>query len=50
MALQASQMKFDLDGATWEGAVIAACKVSGVEIPEIVRLEPISNGRRADDS
>jgi hypothetical protein len=46
MALQASQMKFDLDGAAWEGSVIAACRASGVEVPEFVRQELISNGQR----
>jgi hypothetical protein len=50
MALQASQLKFDLDGAALEGSLIAACKVSGVEVPEIVRLELISNGQRTKDS
>jgi hypothetical protein len=49
-ALQASQMKFDLDGAEWEQAVIAACKASGVAVPEIVRLELISNGQRTKAS
>jgi hypothetical protein len=44
--LQSSQMQFDLDGAQWERAVIAACKASGVAIPEIVRREYISNGQR----
>jgi hypothetical protein len=45
-ALQTSQMKFDLDGARWEQAVITACKASGIEVPEIVRLELISNHQR----
>jgi hypothetical protein len=45
-ALQWSQMKFDPDGARWEQAVITACKASGVEVPEIVRLELISNHQR----
>lgn len=45
-ALQWSQMRFDLDGARWEQAVITACKASGVEVPEIVRLELISNHQR----
>lgn len=45
-ALQTSQMTFDLDGARWEKAVITACKASGAEVPEIVRLELISNHRR----
>jgi hypothetical protein len=45
-ALQTSQMKFDLDGARWEQAVITACKASRAEVPEIVRLELISNHQR----
>jgi hypothetical protein len=45
-ALERSQMKFDLDGARWEEAVITACKASGVAVPEIVRLQLISNGHR----
>jgi hypothetical protein len=45
-ALQTSQLKFDLDGAQWERAVIAACKAGGVEVPEIVRLQLISNHQR----
>jgi hypothetical protein len=45
-ALQTSQMKFDLDGADWERAVITACKASGAEVPEIVRLQLISNHQR----
>jgi hypothetical protein len=49
-ALQTSQMTFDLDGAAWEQAVITACEASGVEVPEIVRLELISNGQRTRDS
>jgi hypothetical protein len=36
----------DLDGAAWEEAVIRACKASGVEVPEFVRLGFISNGHR----
>jgi hypothetical protein len=44
--LENSQMSFDLDGVQWERAVIAACKASGVEVPEIVRREYISNGHR----
>jgi hypothetical protein len=39
-------MKFDLDGARWEQAVISACKASRAEVPEIVRLELISNRQR----
>jgi hypothetical protein len=49
-ALEASQMKFDLDGARWERAVIAACKAGGVRVPEFVRRELISNGRRTSNS
>jgi hypothetical protein len=49
-ALQLSQMKFDLDGAGWEKAVITACRASGVEVPQIVRLRPISNGQRTKAS
>jgi hypothetical protein len=49
-ALEASQMKFDLDGARWERAVIAACKADGVRVPEFVRRELISNGRRTSNS
>ena len=49
-ALEASQMTFDLDGARWERAVIAACKARGVRVPEIVRRELISNGRRTSNS
>jgi hypothetical protein len=45
-ALQVSQMTMDLDGARWEEAVIAVCNASGTEVPEIVRLELISNGQR----
>ena len=45
-ALQTSQMTMDLDGARWEEAVIAVCNASGIEVPEIVRLELLSNGRR----
>jgi len=45
-ALQRSQMQFDLDGAQWERSVIAACKVTGVEVPMIVRREYLSNGQR----
>jgi hypothetical protein len=45
-ALEASQMRFDLDGARWERAVIAACKANGVEVPEMIRREYISNGHR----
>jgi hypothetical protein len=45
-ALEGSQLSFDLDGAQWERAVIAACKARGVEVPEIVRREYISNGHR----
>lgn len=45
-SLQTSQMQFDLDGAAWEQAVITACKASGVEVPEIVRLQLISNHQR----
>jgi hypothetical protein len=45
-ALQTSQMKLDLDGAQWENAVIAACSASGNRVPEIVRLELISNHQR----
>jgi hypothetical protein len=45
-ALERSQLKFDLDGARWERAVIAACKATGVEVPEIVRREYVSNGQR----
>jgi hypothetical protein len=45
-ALERSQMRFDLDGAQWERAVIAACRASGAKIPEIVRKEYISNGHR----
>jgi hypothetical protein len=49
-ALEASQMEFDVDGARWEKAVIAACKASGVEGPQIVRLQLISNGQRRNHS
>jgi hypothetical protein len=45
-ALEMSQMEFDLDGARWERAVITACKASGAEVPEIVRIELISNHHR----
>jgi hypothetical protein len=45
-ALEASQMTFDLDGARWEQAVIAACKASGMVAPKIVRLQLVSNGHR----
>jgi hypothetical protein len=45
-ALGMSQMEFDLDGARWERAVITACKASGAEVPEIVRIELISNHHR----
>ena len=45
-ALERSQLKFDLDGAQWERAVIAACRATGVELPEIVRREYVSNGQR----
>src|SRR5439155_6038376 len=45
-AVQMSQMKFDQDGSRWERAVITACKASGAEVPEIVRLELISNHQR----
>lgn len=47
-ALQTSQMKFDLDGAQWEQAVITACNASGTQVPESVRLELISNGQRTN--
>jgi hypothetical protein len=47
-ALQTSQMKFDLDGAQWEQAVITACNASGTQVPGSVRLELISNGQRAN--
>ena len=47
-ALQTSQLKFDLDGAQWEKAVIAACNASGTQVPESVRLELISNGQRTN--
>jgi hypothetical protein len=46
MALQDSQMQFDYDGARWESAVIAACRASGVSVPEFVRRKYISNGHR----
>jgi hypothetical protein len=46
--LQTSQMKFDLDGAQWEQAVITACNASGTQVPESVRLELISNGQRTN--
>jgi hypothetical protein len=49
-ALEMSQMKFDLDGAGWEKAVITACRASGVEVPQIVRLRLISNGQRTKAS
>jgi hypothetical protein len=45
-ALEASQMKFDLDGARWEESVITACKASGMVVPKIVRLQLVSNGNR----
>ena len=45
-ALEASQLKFDRDGAQWERGVIAACKATGVRIPRFVRLELVSNGQR----
>jgi hypothetical protein len=45
-ALEGSQMQFDLDGARWERAVIAACRATGVDIPEIVREKYVSNGQR----
>ena len=48
--LQTSQMTFDLDGAAWERAAITACKASGAEVPEIVRLQLISNGQRTKSS
>lgn len=46
MALQDSQMQFDYDGVEWESAVIAACRASGVRVPEFVRRKYISNGHR----
>ncbi len=46
MALQDSQGQFDYDGAHWESAVIAACRASGVRVPEFVRRKYISNGHR----
>jgi len=39
-------MQFDSDGAQWERSVIAACKVTGVKAPMIVRREYLSNGQR----
>jgi hypothetical protein len=45
-ALEGSQMQFDIDGARWERAVIAACRATGVDIPEIVQKKYISNGQR----
>ena len=45
-ALEGSQMQFDLDGARWERAVIAACRAAGVDIPEIAQKKYISNGQR----
>jgi hypothetical protein len=49
-ALEASQMEFDRDGVRWEKAVVAACKARGVRLPEIVRRELISAGRRTSNS
>jgi hypothetical protein len=46
--LQTSQMKFDLDGAQWEQAVITACNANSSPVPESVRLELISNGQRTN--
>lgn len=45
-ALSDSQMQFDYDGAHWESAVIAACRATGVMVPEFVRRKYISNGHR----
>jgi hypothetical protein len=45
-ALEWSQLKFDVDGARWEDAVIAACRASGLPVPEIVRRQFISNHQR----
>ena len=39
-------MEFDLDGAQWEEAVITECKASGMVVPEIVRLQLVTNGHR----
>jgi len=46
MALEESQGQFDYDVADWESAVIAACRASGVKVPEFVRRKYISNGHR----
>jgi hypothetical protein len=46
-ALERSQLKFDLDGARWEEAVVSACRSAGLAVPEIVRRELVSNGQRA---
>lgn len=45
-ALERSQLKFDLDGARWEQAVVSACKAGRVAVPEFVRRELVSNGQR----
>jgi hypothetical protein len=45
-ALQRSQLEFDLDGARWERAVVAACRASGAKNPEDSPQEYISNGQR----
>jgi hypothetical protein len=45
-AVEFSQLEFDMDGAQWERAVIAACSATGVRVPTVVRREYISNGQR----